>query len=252
MKTKKRAVFMAAAVCALFAMLQGTAYGHAGGGSHGAAAAAAKSAQSNDGKLTVLVNGVPVQSAANHIGTDGKAYVSVQAFAELFGEEAAVSADRKTLSLRGKQIGAIRVVQGEPTARVRDLADAIGAQQIAWDADAREAYVLALPKGTIQLDPEVVPAMGEHWANPEAGDLPIGPIYGVYKGKLVFLEYMIAQDDFVTGKNHVNLEGMKGVPMPPIVQTDIEFQPEGHPGFEIPHYDLHFYFIADEEQQAIR
>ncbi|SEC29406.1 hypothetical protein [Paenibacillus sp. GP183] len=61
-------------------------------------------------------------------------------------------------------------------------------------------------------------------------------------GKLVFLEYMIAQDDFVKGVNHVNLGGMKGVPSPAVVQLDVEFQPHGHSGFEVPRYSRVFYF----------
>ncbi|NOU91925.1 hypothetical protein GC093_01560 [Paenibacillus sp. LMG 31456] len=112
-------------------------------------------------------------------------------------------------------------------------------------------YVLALPEGTIKIT-ESVPAMGEHWSNPQAGDLPTGPIFGVHDGKLVFLEYMIAQDDFIKGVNHTNLAGMKGVPSPAVVQVDIEFQKHGHEGFEVPHYDIHAYFITDEEQQKIK
>ncbi|WP_222708667.1 hypothetical protein [Paenibacillus sp. N3.4] len=126
------------------------------------------------------------------------------------------------------------------------MADAVHAQQVSWDAK-QGVYVLALPEGTIKIT-DSVPAMGEHWANPQAGDLPTGPIYGVHDGKLVFLEYMIAQDDFIKGVNHINLPGMKGVPSPAVVQVDIEFQVHGHEGFEVPHYDIHSYFITDEEQ----
>ncbi|MBW5447028.1 hypothetical protein GE107_13245 [Cohnella sp. CFH 77786] len=125
----------------------------------------------------------------------------------------------------------------------------MGAQQVSWNEENQEAYVLALPAGSIQLTP-VVPAMGEHWGNLQ--DLPTGPIYGVYEGKLVFIEYMIAQEDFIKGTSHVNLSGMKGVPSPAVIQTDIEFQEHGHEGFEIPHYDIHAYFITDEEQQQIK
>jgi len=128
---------------------------------------------------------------------------------------------------------------------------AVGAQDIRWDTDRQEVYVLALPPGSVKIS-DVVPAMGEHWANPQAGELPVGPIYGVYEGRLVFLEYMIAQEDFETGKNHINLHGMKGYPSPAVVQTDFEFQPNGHEGFDIPHYDVHMYFISDEEQQKIK
>lgn len=63
---------------------------------------------------------------------------------------------------------------------------------------------------------------------------------------------MIDQKAFVEGKSFTNLKGMKGVPSPAVVQTDIEFQPTGHAGFEIPHYDIHMYFITDKQQQAIK
>ncbi|MGE5701296.1 MAG: hypothetical protein ACM32O_02100 [Clostridia bacterium] len=201
--------------------------------------------------LTVLVNGVKVASPANHIAADKKVYASVPAFADLFKKPYTVSKDKQSVSFNGKKIADVKLVNGEPTAWIEDLASAVGAQKVSWDGKKKELYVLALPEGTIQLDPTPVPKMGEHWANAQAGELPTGPIYGVYNGKLVFLEYMIAQEDFANGVNHVNLNGMKGVPMPAVVQVDVEYQSHGHPGFEVPHFDIHNYFITDEEQQAI-
>ncbi|WP_202916282.1 hypothetical protein [Paenibacillus mesophilus] len=200
--------------------------------------------------LSVLVNGVQVQSGANHIW-EGKIYASVAQFAELFDLNATVGKDYQSVEFNGKTITDIRRHEGEMTAWVRELADAVHAQSVTWDSTENEVYVLALPKGTVQITP-VVPAMGEHWSNPQAGDLPIGPIYGVYNGRLVFLEYMIAQEDFTKGKNHANLAGMKGVPSPAVVQIDVEFQATGHEGFEVPHYDIHAYFISEEEQQKIK
>ncbi|USK69617.1 superoxide dismutase family protein [Peribacillus asahii] len=201
-----------------------------------------------EGKLLVQVNGVEVKSDLNHV-YKSKAYVSVRVFAELFEKTFKLASNKKSVTFNNKKISKIRLVKGEPTALINDLGAAVGAQKVSWDAKKQEAYVLVLPKGTIQLDPHVVPAMGEHWANPK--DMPNGPIYGVYKGKLIFLEYMIAQDDFINGKNHTNLGGMKGLPSPSVVQTDIEFQPHGHPGFDIAHFDIHSYFISDEEQHKI-
>lgn len=201
--------------------------------------------------LSVVVNGVKVDSSATYFYKGNSVYTSAEKFAALFGKSATASADKKTVTFNGKKI-AVRYKDGVATASVRDLANAVGAQKLTWDKKIQEMYVLALPAGTMQLEPSVVPAMGEHWSNPQAGDLPLGPIYGVYKGKLVFLEYMIAKDDFEKGVNHVNVAGMKGVPSPSVVQTDIEFQSKGHPGFEVPHYDFHMYFISDDEQQAIK
>lgn len=198
--------------------------------------------------VSVLVNGVSVDSGANHM-SGGKLFVSLHSFAQVFEKDVTVAKDNRTALFNGKTLKEIRLHHGEPTAPIRDLAAVVDAQQVSWDEKAQEVYVLALPEGSIQLTP-VVPAMGEHWANLQ--DMPIGPIYGVYKGKLVFIEYMVAQDDFVKGVSHTNLGGMKGLPSPSVVQTDIEFQEHGHEGFEIPHYDIHAYFITDEEQQQIK
>ncbi len=202
-------------------------------------------------ELSVLINGVPVQSKANH-NRGGKVYVAVKAFATVLGQELILNSNHSQDELNGNTIAGLISNEGEATAWVKDLADAAGTQMVTWDPQKREVYVLVLPQGTIPLDTAVVPAMGMHWANPQAGDAPMGPIYGVYKGKLVFIEYMIAQEDFIQGKSHVNLGGMKGLPMPRIEQTDIEFQPKGHPGFEVPHYDVHNYFVTDQEQQLIK
>lgn len=231
---------MLAMAVGLFILLSGSV------SAHGTTAGTEKSAG-----ITIRVNGVEVKSAANYWSSDGKVYVSVKAFADLFGKSFTVGEGQKEVVFIGKTIPNVKMRQGEPTAWIRDLASAVSAQNVSWDDAKREVYVLALPEGSVKIS-EVTPAMGEHWANPQAGDLPVGPIYGVYNGKLVFLEYMIAQNDFVEGNNLVNLGGMKGVPSPAVVQMDVEFQPHGHPGFEAPHYDIHAYFITDEEQQKIK
>jgi len=221
------------------------------GGSVSAHGTAPHPAAAKHETLTAVVNGVKVESAANHTTADGKMYVSIQAFADLFGESYTLKNGNKEAVFHGKTLPNVRIVQGEATAWIRDLAAAVGAQQVTFDAARNEIYVLALPEGSIKVS-ETVPAMGEHWGNPQAGDLPVGPFYGVHDGRLVFLEYMIDQNDFEEGKHHVNLKGMKGVPSPAVAQVDVEFQPAGHPGFETPHYDIHLYFISDEEQQQIK
>lgn len=228
----------------LFLLIGGSVSAH-GGAAHGVPATSGKKSEG----LTVLVNGVEVKSAANHIA-GGKTYVSVPAFAELFDLTYTLNSDNQQVGFNGSTITNIRMKQDEPTAWIKDLAKAVHAQRVSWDGK-QEVYVLALPEGTIQIT-ESVPAMGEHWANPQAGDLPTGPIYGVHDGKLVFLEYMIAHDDFVKGVEHANLGGMKGVPSPAVVQVDIEFSKDGHEGYEVPHYDIHAYFITDEEQHQIQ
>ena len=105
----------------------------------------------------------------------------------------------------------------------------------------------ALPEGTIQVSP-LVPGMGEHWANPE--DLPLGPIYCVHEGKVVCLEFMMAQEDFSAGKSWSELAGVEGLPAADHV--NIGFEPQGHEGYEVPHYDIHMYFLSPEEIAAIK
>ncbi len=104
-----------------------------------------------------------------------------------------------------------------------------------------------LPKDVIQVSP-TVPAMGEHWANPAT--LPLGPIYCVHNGKIVCLEFMISQEDFAAGKSWPVLAGKEG--LVPVNHTSIGFEPQGHEGFTVPHYDIHMFFISPEEVAKIQ
>lgn len=208
----------------------------------GALVTAPVAASAQEGTVHVKVNGVEVRSQANHIA-DGSTYVDVSAYASLIGAKYAYNANNKTISVNNQQMNA-HVINGIPTASIRELAKATGAEMVSWDGNSTTVEVLDLPDGTIQLTPSV-PGMGEHWANPK--DMPVGPIYGVEGGKLVFIEQMLKQEDFANGKSFENIAGMKGLPSPSVEHTDIEFQPNGHEGFEIPHYDLHHYFVSHEE-----
>jgi len=104
-----------------------------------------------------------------------------------------------------------------------------------------------LPGEVIQIS-GVVPAMGEHWADPAT--LPLGPIYCVHRGKIVCLEFMMSQADFEAGKSWPELSGIDG--LPPVNHVDVGFQAHGHEGFEVPHYDIHMYFLSPEEIAQIQ
>lgn len=104
-----------------------------------------------------------------------------------------------------------------------------------------------LPEGVVQLSP-TVPGMGEHWGNP--ADMPLGPIYCVHDGKIVCLEFMIAQEEFTAGKSWPALSGMEGLPA--VNHLNIGFEPAGHEGFEVPHYDVHLYFLSPEEMAKVQ
>lgn len=111
-----------------------------------------------------------------------------------------------------------------------------GAPQLPPQPKVRPA---GIPAGALMLSP-CVNGMGEHWA--ALKDMPIGPIYGVYKGKLVFTEVMLDQKFFAEGKSLHDV--LKPLPGHAINHVDIEFHPKGHEGFPIPHYDVHAYFVS--------
>lgn len=102
-----------------------------------------------------------------------------------------------------------------------------------------------IPADALRLSP-CVAGMGEHWANPK--DLPLGPIYGVYDGKPVFTEVMIDQKAFAAGKSYV--DALKPLPGYAIDHVDVEFEPSGHAGYPIPHYDIHAYYVAHSVHTA--
>lgn len=109
----------------------------------------------------------------------------------------------------------------------------------------------AVPGDAIQLS-EIVPTMGEHWGNPE--DLPLGPIYLVHDGEVIGIEYMFTQEmmEEVTIPGEGSFLHISGLPVNTYVDhVNIEFLSQGHEGFEVPHYDVHLYFISVEEQHAI-
>ena len=120
-------------------------------------------------------------------------------------------------------------------------------------AGAASAQTASLPsadtltEGVIQLSP-TEPGMGEHWADP--ADMPLGPIYCVHEGRIVCLEFMIAQEEFAAGQSWPALAGMEG--LPPVNHVNIGFLEAGHPGFEVPHYDIHLYFQSPEEMAQVQ
>lgn len=208
----------------------------------GSSAMAASSVQLN-------LNGSVVTDFGAHIAKNGSAYTTVETFAKHYGAKVDWDVKSNVLKLNNTVVantyGDADTATG--TASIRALTNALGGNHsaIGWDADNSTVNVAILPEGTIQLTP-VVPQMGEHWANPK--DMPLGPIYGVYNGKLVFFEYMPAKD---LDKTVHDVPGNL-VPLPSkIDHFDIDWNPQGHEGYEVPHYDMHLYYISREEQNKI-
>lgn len=115
----------------------------------------------------------------------------------------------------------------------------------AFCAAAQAATPPGLPAGVVQISP-CVATMGEHWANPH--NLPFGPTYGVFNGQIVFTEVMIDQKSFEAGRGWRNiLQPLSGHA---IDHVDIAFNPRGHEGYPIPHYDIHAYYVPHSVHEA--
>jgi len=101
-----------------------------------------------------------------------------------------------------------------------------------------KGHPAAMPAGTVPFL-GCIPTMGYHYANPK--DWPFGPIYGYYNGKATFTEVMVDKSFFAQGKSWDEL--LKPLPGYKIDHVDIWYESHGHPGYTIPHYDVHAWYI---------
>ena len=113
-----------------------------------------------------------MSSDLNHLYKT-KTYVSVSAFADLFGKTYKLANNKKSVTFNGKTIKNIRLVNGKPTAWINDLGAAVQAQKVSWDAKKQEAYVLVLTRRNDSIRSSCSSSYGEHWANPK--QMPNGP-----------------------------------------------------------------------------
>ena len=61
---------------------------------------------------------------------------------------------------------------------------------------------------------------------------------------------MITQEEFTAGQSWPALIGVEG--LPPVDHFSIGFEAAGHEGFEVPHYDIHLYFLPPEEMAKVQ
>ena len=90
-----------------------------------------------------------------------------------------------------------------------------------------------------------IPTMGFHYA--KGSDFPFGPIYGYYEGKAIFTEYMPTVEQFTSG---FNTDDIKPLPGYTIDHVDIWYEPHGHPGLTVPHYDIHAWYIPHTQHMT--
>ncbi len=101
-----------------------------------------------------------------------------------------------------------------------------------------KGHPAAMPAGTVPVS-GCIPTMGYHYAKPK--DFPFGPVYGYYNGKATFTEVMVDKGQFEKGKSWDEL--LQPLPGYKIDHVDIWYESHGHPGYTIPHYDLHAWYI---------
>ncbi len=107
------------------------------------------------------------------------------------------------------------------------------------------------PNTALTLPPDAVQIQacsnnrGTLYVKPQ--DIPVGPIYMVHKGKIVGIEFMLSQEDFVQGKNYKHLSGL-GVN---IDHVNVGLFSHGHEGYTSPHYHVDLYTITKEEEAQI-
>lgn len=102
-----------------------------------------------------------------------------------------------------------------------------------------------IPKDAVMVSP-CVQSMGEHWA--ALKDLPMGPIYGVYQGKPIFSEIMVTKAQFDKGFSYDNLRPLPGYK---IDHVNVNYEPKGHEGLPVPHYDIHAFYISYAAQTKL-
>jgi len=102
-----------------------------------------------------------------------------------------------------------------------------------------------LPKGLVPVM-GCSPSMGFHYA--KAKDQPFGPFYGYYNGKPVFTEIMVSSAKFASGGSWD--DQLKPLPGYTINHVDIWWEPHGHPGYLVPHYDIHAWYVPHAEHMT--
>jgi len=98
-----------------------------------------------------------------------------------------------------------------------------------------------LPAGVVPFG-GCIPTMGYHNALPN--NVPFGPIYGWYDGKPIFSEIMVPKTAFEQGKSWN--EELQPLPGYAIDHVDIWYEAHGHPGYEVPHYDIHAWYVKHD------
>jgi hypothetical protein len=139
----------------------------------------------------------------------------------------------------------VRIVLLAVLAWAANLSLALAAPEEPMLPPQPSVHPAGIPADALLVSP-CVATMGEHWVNPK--NMPVGPIYGVWQGKPVFTEIMVSVDRLQKGFSYADLHALPGYT---IDHVDFKYEPQGHPGLPIPHYDLHAYYVSPAVQATI-
>jgi hypothetical protein len=101
-----------------------------------------------------------------------------------------------------------------------------------------------IPSGYVLVSP-CIATMGSHWVDLKN---PSRPIYGSWNGKAIFTELMVPVTQLQQGFSYANLRALPGYT---IDHVDFKFEPHGHAGMPVPHYDVHAYYVSAAVQATI-
>lgn len=108
-----------------------------------------------------------------------------------------------------------------------------------------KTHPAGIPADAVLVSP-CIAGMGEHWV--ALKNMPMGPIYGTWQGKPVFTELMVTVKQLQDGFSYANIRALPGYT---VDHVDFRYEPNGHAGLPVPHYDLHAYYVSPAVQATI-
>jgi hypothetical protein len=92
---------------------------------------------------------------------------------------------------------------------------------------------------------ECAKGRGKQYVLPK--DIPQGPVYNVYNGKVIGIEFMLSQKDVLANKDYLNLL-LEGVTYD---HLNVGLLSKGHSGYPEPHYHVDVFTISHDEASKI-
>jgi hypothetical protein len=116
--------------------------------------------------------------------------------------------------------------------------------QAGKNSSQQTAAALQVPKGATIIS-QCAKGRGTQYVLPS--NIPHGPVFNVFDGKVIGIEYMISPDDLTEGNSFFDL------PMynQKYDHLDVGLLSKGHAGYPEPHYHVDLYTVSRAASQAI-